>query len=191
MKKTLTVVLMALTVASYGQQQIPLYGDNAIPDAKGMPDKEDDVYFHDTLFYSAGYVNRPSLFVYQPPLEKRNGAAVIICPGGGYFRVYLYGEGVEVARWLNSLGITAFVLKYRIPSDETMLDKTIGPLQDAQRAIQLVREQADRFGVDTGRVGILGFSAGGHLASTTGTHFQRATIENKLNISLRPDFMIL
>lgn len=116
---------------------------------------------------------------------------MIICPGGGYWRVYMYGEGVEVARWLNSLGITAFVLKYRIPSDETMLDKTIGPLQDAQRAIQLVREQADRFGVDTGRVGILGFSAGGHLASTTGTHFLQETIDNRENISLRPNFMVL
>lgn len=191
MKKTLAIAFLLFAVTAYGQQQVPLYENNEIPNAKGLPDKEDDVIFHDTLFYSAGHVSRPTLLVYQPPIENRSKTAVIICPGGGYWRVYMYGEGVEVARWLNSLGITAFVLKYRIPSDETMPDKSIGPLQDAQRSIQLVREQADKYGIDTGRIGILGFSAGGHLASTTGTHFQQATIENRLNISLRPDFMIL
>jgi acetyl esterase/lipase len=100
-------------------------------------------------------------------------------------------EGSDVAKWLNSLGITAFVLKYRLPSDETMVDKTIGPLQDAQRAIQLVRQQASSWGVDPGRVGILGFSAGGHLASTAGTHFMLAKIDNAAGTSLRPDFMVL
>jgi|SRR6185437_4880697 len=191
MKKTLAIAFLLFAVTAYAQQQVPLYENNEIPNSKGMPDKEDDVIFHDTLFYSAGHVSRPTLLVYQPPVEWRNGTAVIICPGGGYWRVYMYGEGVEVARWLNSLGITAFVLKYRIPSDETMANKSIGPLQDAQRAIQLVREQADKFGIDTNKLGILGFSAGGHLASTTGTHFQQAKIGNRLNISLRPDFMIL
>ncbi|WP_431211619.1 alpha/beta hydrolase [Puia sp. P3] len=100
-------------------------------------------------------------------------------------------EGLEIAHMLNEAGIAAFVLKYRLPSDETMADKTIGPLQDAQRAIQLVRQQAKEWGVDTARVGIMGFSAGGHLASTAGTHFEKAVIPNDGHVSLRPDFMVL
>src|SRR5437660_1897443 len=87
--------------------------------------------------------------------------------------------------------IAAFVLKYRLPSDETMINKEIGPLQDAQRAIQLVRQHAGDWGVKTDRVGMMGFSAGGHLASTAGTHFTTVVIDNKDNISVRPDFMIL
>jgi acetyl esterase/lipase len=100
-------------------------------------------------------------------------------------------EGTDVAAWLNGLGITAFVLKYRLPSDETMVEKAIGPLQDAQRAILVVRQRAAEWGVDPGKVGILGFSAGGHLASTAGTHFATPVIANQENISLRPDFMVL
>jgi acetyl esterase/lipase len=116
---------------------------------------------------------------------------VVVCPGGGYTHLAMTHEGTDVAKWLNSLGITAFLLKYRLPSDETMVDKTIGPLQDAQRAIQLVRERASAWGVDGGKVGILGFSAGGHLASTAGTHFLQTTIDNGAQVSLRPDFMVL
>ena len=89
------------------------------------------------------------------------------------------------------MGVTAIVLKYRIPNDTTMVNKEIGPLQDAQRAIQLIREHAQAWNIDSNRVGIMGFSAGGHLASTAGTHFKKAVIDNKENRSLRPDFMVL
>jgi acetyl esterase/lipase len=116
---------------------------------------------------------------------------VIVCPGGGYSHLAMGHEGVEVAERLNELGVAAFVLKYRLPSDETMVHKEIGPIQDAQRAIQLVRQRAGEWGVEPGHVGIMGFSAGGHLASTAGTHFSQAYIDNKDNTSLRPDFMIL
>lgn len=117
--------------------------------------------------------------------------AVVVCPGGGYSYVTMGHEGIEVARLLNEMGVAAFVLKYRLPSDETMIDKTIGPLQDAQRAIQLVRQRGSEWGINPARVGILGFSAGGHLASTAGTHFGKAVIDNPANIALRPDFMVL
>jgi acetyl esterase/lipase len=100
-------------------------------------------------------------------------------------------EGWDVAKKLNEWGIAAFVLKYRMPDDNTMVNKEIGPLQDAQRAIQLVRERAAEWNINPQKIGIMGFSAGGHLASTAGTHFEKAVIENKKNISLRPDFMIL
>jgi acetyl esterase/lipase len=123
--------------------------------------------------------------------DKANGAAVIICPGGGYSGLSMVNEGSTIAEAFNSIGVTAFILKYRLPSDSIMNDKTIGPLQDAQRAIQLIRQNAAAWGIDPNRVGVIGFSAGGHLASTFGTHFNKAVIDNKDNINLRPDFMVL
>ena len=100
-------------------------------------------------------------------------------------------EGSQVAENMNKLGIAAFVLKYRLPSDVSMKDKSIGPLQDAQRAVQIVRERASEWNIDPNKIGIMGFSAGGHLASTAETHFDRSYIENPKQTSLRPDFAIL
>ena len=173
------------------QQELPLYGTGPIPNSKPAGDRERSDPGKEPYRTSLFLVSHPTLTVYLPPKEKANGTAVVICPGGGYSHLAMGHEGVEVAERLNEMGIAAFVLKYRLPSDETMVNKEIGPLQDAQRAIQLVRQRAGEWGVDTGHVGIMGFSAGGHLASTAGTHFNRVTIENKDNISLRPDFMIL
>ncbi|HTB24525.1 MAG TPA: alpha/beta hydrolase, partial [Puia sp.] len=111
--------------------------------------------------------------------------------GGGYINLAMGYEGEDVARKFNESGIAAFVLKYRIPDDNTMIRKEIGPLQDAQRAILIIRSRAKEFGIDTNRIGIMGFSAGGHLASTAGTHFEKDYIDNPNHVSLRPDFMIL
>ena len=173
------------------QQEMPLYGDGAIPNSKATANEEKDEPSGDPVRHSLSKVSRPTLAVYLPPAGTANGTAVVVCPGGGYTHLAMTHEGTEIARMLNGMGIAAFVLKYRLPSDESMVDKTIGPLQDAQRAIQLVRERAADWGVNTNCVGIMGFSAGGHLASTAGTHFGKAYIDNKNNISLRPDFMIL
>ena len=115
---------------------------------------------------------------------------MVICPGGGYWVTSIVKEGFAVAREFNKWGVAAFVLKYRIPNDSSMIDKKIGPLQDAQRAIQLVRMHAKEWNVDANKVGIMGFSAGGHLASTAATHFNHSYIENTNNINLRPDFSI-
>lgn len=136
-------------------------------------------------------VTKPTLEVYLPEKEKASGTAVIIIPGGGYGVVVYGGEGVSNAKQFAKNGIAAFVLKYRLPDDSIMLNKTIGPLQDAQQAIKLVRENAAKWGVDVAKVGIIGFSAGGHLASTAATHFQKPLIENAANTSLRPDFQIV
>jgi len=133
----------------------------------------------------------PTLTVYTPAADKNTGAAIVICPGGGYAGLAMTHEGTDVGQLFASWGITAFVLKYRLPSDSTMLNKTIGPIQDAQRAIQLVRSRAAEWKIDTAKVGIIGFSAGGHLASTAGTHFTTAFIQTIPGISLRPSFMML
>jgi acetyl esterase/lipase len=105
--------------------------------------------------------------------------------------VVYQGEGIKTAKEFAKNGIAAFVLKYRLPDDSTMVDKKIGPLQDAQQAIKIVRENAAKWGIDINKVGIMGFSAGGHLASTEATHFKKAVIENNNNTNLRPDFQIL
>ena len=173
------------------QQELPLYGNEPIPNLKPGPDRESVDTTFNPVRYSFSLVSRPMLQVFQPPAGHGTGAAVVICPGGGYLHLAFTHEGTDVARMLNEWGITAFVLKYRLPNDESMIDKTIGPLQDAQRAIQLVRQRAAAWGLDPAKVGILGFSAGGHLASTAGTHFNEAVIDNPGKVSLRPDFMIL
>jgi acetyl esterase/lipase len=129
----------------------------------------------------------PSLRIWLPRPDLATGAAVVVCPGGGYGGLADDHEGKQVAEWLNSVGVAAFVLKYRLGPryhHPAMLD-------DAGRAIRLVRANAARWNVDPGRVAIMGFSAGGHLASTAGTHFNQAVIDNPGKVSLRPDFMIL
>ena len=111
-------------------------------------------------------VSRPTLTIFRPDKDKDNGAAVVICPGGGYNILAWDLEGEEVADWLNSIGVTGIVLKYRVPRrpDQAKDKPPLGPLQDAQRAVSLVRSKASELGVDPKRIGILGFSAGGHLA---------------------------
>jgi acetyl esterase/lipase len=171
------------------QQQFPLYPEGKIPNSRGAKDAEErkaDALV-DTLTFN---VSVPTLTVFTPQ-HAANGTAVIICPGGGYHVLLTKREGSDAARAFNKLGIIAFVLKYRLPNDKTMEDKTIGPLQDVQQAIKMVREQAKKWGLNPGKIGIMGYSAGGHLTSLAGTHFGDPKIENKDNTSLRPDFMLL
>jgi acetyl esterase/lipase len=115
----------------------------------------------------------------------------VIIPGGSYAGLTFEYEGIQQAQYFVDHGIAAFVLKYRLPSDQTMVDKSIGPLQDAQQAIRFVRQHASEWNLDGSRVGAVGFSAGGHLASTLATQFKRARVENPDGVSLRPDFLIL
>jgi acetyl esterase/lipase len=179
-----------LFLMSFSQTVLPLY-PGAIPNSKPAKNEEQSEITQDTHVLIISHVSQPTLTLFLPAAEKANGTAVVICPGGGYSVVAAGHEGYDVAKKFNEMGVAAFVLKYRIPSNETMIDKEIGPLQDAQRAIQLVREKAKEWNINPERVGIMGFSAGGHLASTAGTHFTKAVIENDGKINLRPDFMIL
>jgi acetyl esterase/lipase len=191
MKTILVFLSLFPFMVATAQQELPLYGTGPIPNSKATVNEEKDEPSGNPVRHSLSKVSRPTLTVFLPAPGTSNGTAVVICPGGGYDHLAITHEGTDVARALSEMGIAAFVLKYRLPSDETMVDKTIGPLQDAQRAIQLLRQRAADWGVNPARVGIMGFSAGGHLASTAGTHFGKAYIDNPGNISLRPDFMVL
>lgn len=189
-------ILMAICCGTYmlqAQTRIPLYNGLA-PNSKPVAGLRDS-----SIFFMSGkdsihfviQVAAPDLTAYFPQKAKSGNSAVIICPGGGYTGLAVGHEGHAIARRLQAEGIAAFVLKYRLPSPSLVDNKTIVPLQDAQRAIQLVRENALQWGINPQKIGIMGSSAGGHLASTAGTHWQTAQIPNPNNTSLRPDFMIL
>jgi len=135
-------------------------------------------------------VDKPKITVYRAPADRATGAAVVVCPGGGYRVVAADHEGKQIAEWLNSLGVSAFVLQYRLGERY----RHPAPLQDAQRAIRMVRSRAKEWGVDPKRVGILGFSAGGHLASTAATHFDDGRPDAADPVERegsRPDFAVL
>ena len=190
MKKTVAFIFLLTfnTLVLMSQTVIPLYTE-AIPNSKPSKNEESSETKDGILRISK--VSVPTLSIYLPAKEKATGTAVIICPGGGYSILAAGHEGIDVAKKFNEMGVAAFVLKYRIPSAETMVDPSIGPLQDAQEAIKIVREGAEKWGIKTNQIGIMGFSAGGHLAATAGTHFDKAVISNLKNTSLRPDFMLL
>lgn len=143
--------------------------------------------------------NRSVRNITEPDLEifravKPNGCGVVIIPGGGYYAETMDGEGRDVARWFNSIGVNAFVLKYRLPNTTTHRFGPEIPLRDAQRALRLVRSHAEEWGVQSDRIGVLGFSAGGHLASTLGTHFDAGNsgaADSVDRASCRPDFLVL
>jgi acetyl esterase/lipase len=156
------------------EPQVELLWPDGAPLAKGNADND-----------------KPSVTIYRPAREKENGAGIIICPGGGYGHLALGHEGRDIAEWMNGLGITAFVLKYR--------HRNTGyghpaPMLDGQRAMRLARAGAEKYRLDRDKIGIIGFSAGGHLASTVGTHFdngQANAADAVDRASCRPDYMIL
>src|SRR4051812_49335461 len=178
------MICLFLSVITDAQEIVQLY-PGPIPNSKETAKKES---FNSGMFRG---VTRPTLEVYLPEKEKASGAAVIIIAGGSYAVIVYQGEGISTAKQFAKNGVAAFVLKYRLPDDSIMLNKTIGPLQDAQQAIKRVRENAAKWGVDANKVGIVGFSPGGHLASTAATHFQTPVIENANNTNLRPDFQVV
>jgi acetyl esterase/lipase len=189
MKKILLFLLLptAITMKAQLITTIPLY-NNEVPNSIAGANKEHST-FEGNITRIAN-VSSPTLTMYKP--AHANGRAVIICPGGGYAILAFDHEGTRIATELNKWGVTAFVLKYRLPDDAIMFDKSIGPLQDAQQAIRLVRANAKQWGVYQNKIGIMGFSAGGHLAATAATHFNfKADGANTDTTSLRPDFAIL
>lgn len=170
---TLILCLLVSSIRGEETETILLWPDGA-PGATGEEEKD-----------------KPKLIVYLPEKAKANGAAVVICPGGGYGGLAMDHEGHQIGEWLNSFGVAAFICDYRHRG------KGYGhpaPIQDAQRAIRTVRHHAEKFGVDPARVGILGFSAGGHLASTAATHYDDGTEDSEDPIErqgCRPDFAVL
>ncbi|WP_443936738.1 alpha/beta hydrolase [Pedobacter sp. MW01-1-1] len=193
MKKSalILIVLSAMSTVLKAQEIVNLYpGDT--PGAKKTPAtyvEKTEVRANGSIKVSK--VSIPTITIFQAPKEKATGTAVIICPGGGYSGLAMSHEGTDVAKRFNALGITAFVLKYRLPSDSIMLDKTYATLQDAQQAMYWVKKNAAKYGIHANRVGIMGFSAGGHFASTLETHYADLKISNPEKINLRPAFAVL
>lgn len=183
LKQYLIVSLLLSFAISDAQEVIPLY-NGKIPNSKTFAG-----YTSSSSVYPKEAI--PELTIFLPKKNKSKGIAVIICPGGSYLGLAIGHEGYDIAKKLSENGIAGFVLKYRLPNPQYVENKQIVPLQDAQRAIQLIRENAKKWGISPHKIGIEGSSAGGHLASTAGTHFQKEVIDNPLKTSLRPDFLIL
>ena len=157
--------------------------DTTPPDPKVAPEQH---------IIRLGNVSKPTITVYRPAPEKDTGAAVMVCPGGGYSILAYNLEGSEVCQWLNSIGVTGILLKYRVPGRGEL--RHSASLQDAQRAFGIIRHRAKEWNLDSQRIGVLGFSAGGHLAAALSTNYQTRTYEaldEADQISSRPDFTIL
>jgi acetyl esterase/lipase len=159
---------------SYGQKVIDLYEEGKIPDAVAASAEVKE--------------KAPNITVFLP--ENPTGEAIIICPGGAYWGLAIDHEGYDVAKQFNANGMAAFVLKYRLPKSSISTKPHLSPIQDLQKAIDTVRSNAAEWKINPNRIGVIGFSAGGHLASTGGTHFDRKYIQ-PLSGNLRPNFMIL
>jgi acetyl esterase/lipase len=195
---TLLVCLALNCFAAEPKAPIPLW-PQATPGEKGDIGTEADTtkptdnQVGGRRLIRLGKVSEPTLTIYSPPKEKDTGAAVIVCPGGGYSILALDLEGSEVCEWLNTIGVTGVLLKYRVPK-RTGLEKHTAALQDAQRAVGVIRSRASELGLDAKRIGILGFSAGAHLAAAASTNYETRTypkIDAADEVSSRPDFTLL
>lgn len=192
MKRLISVVFtLFLCLIMPGQDlRLKLY-TGTIPNSVHT-DTEEIVEHTDITFVRN--VKEPAMEIYLPTKKFATGQAVVICPGGGYWGLAYDYEGTDIARYLNSIGVAAMVLKYRLPVYGNTIEPHKAPLMDAQRAIRLVRFNASKWNLDVSKIGIMGFSAGGHLASTAGTHFDygdKNATDSIERISCRPDFMIL
>lgn len=169
------------------QEFIPLYPKGKLPNTKGL--KRKDSISNERIFR----VGDPGMYAFFPSIQENKGAAVIICPGGGYERLAYVISGTQLAKWFNTMGISAFVLNYRLPNDTDLKVREKAPLQDAQRAIRIVRANVEKWGLKADKIGIQGSSAGGHLASMTGTvQLAEPLVGDSVDqFSARPDFIIL
>ena len=188
MKTALCALMLfsAVAVVRAQEKPMPLYPDG-VPNSKPTPKTYVEKNDKDWITK----VSIPTITPYFPTNGTANGAAIVIFPGGSYAGLASAHEGRAIGEAFASFGVTAFVVKYRLPSDSIMVNKTIGPLQDAQQAVITVRRNAAKWGINPNKIGIIGFSAGGHLASTEGTHFDKVLVDDKDNVSARPDFMML
>ena len=191
MQINLLILFLMLNLSLNAQEyRIPLY-PGVIPNSKNTGGVEKTEVSDITLISN---VQIPDIAVYLPSKRFATGQAVIICPGGGYWVLAYDLEGTDIARYLNSIGVAAIVLKYRLPTYGNCIEPHKAPLMDAQRAMRLVRHNAPKWNINPFNIGIMGFSAGGHLASTLGTHFDygnKTAADSVEKESCRPDFMIL
>ena len=190
-KAVLFCISLGMSLSAFSQKkEIPLW--DKIPDEITSKEySEKIVTDKNGIAEDVRKITLPTLTAYFADVEKSNGTSVIICPGGGYGMLAINKEGFKVAEWLNSLGINAFVLKYRLPSDLIMKNKTVAPLQDAQEAVRLIRRNAAKWKLNPNKIGIMGFSAGGHLAATLSTHYNDKVYIPSDTTSAKPNFSIL
>lgn len=189
MVRILLLLLVITSHSSLAQETLPLY-PGAIPGAIDKPDAETTTVRENGVIIVAN-ISRPTITIYKGKGEGeswKKGMAVIIFPGGGYVINALQHEGHDVGRWLADHGITAFVVKYRVPDSACMTNPSTAPLQDAQQAIGWVREHTRQYGLHKKKIGVLGFSAGGHLAATASTKYRQPISHYR---KVRPDFSVL
>lgn len=191
MKATYLILILLMTTIVQGQDLTLKLWPQGVPGSKDTPSYREVTQMNDRNKPRVSRVTDPELLVYFAPKETATGAAVVICPGGGYGVLAIDHEGYDIAKWLNSMGVAGIILKYRLPSDEIMKDKSIGPLQDVQEAIRTVRRNASKWNLKSDKIGVMGFSAGGHLAGTASTLYREQVYTPQDNTSARPDFSIL
>lgn len=188
MSRTLffVVILISFGAQLFAQDLIRLWPEGKMPNSKGLPQT-------DSIFNERYYrVANPGMYAFFPSKQENQGTAVLICPGGGYHH-YAYMGAIQFAKWFNTLGVSAFVLISRFPHSPDLVERSEAPIQDAQRAMHLIRANAKQWGINPEKVGVMGFSAGGHLASTLGTRIDDASaiVDTLSKYSFRPDFMLL
>jgi acetyl esterase/lipase len=192
MKKTKSILmaigLSALSLQSMAQNEVlPLWPEGKVPNAKTNTVEEKSVTAADGILRISG-VTVPTITAFIVPKEKATGAAVMICPGGGYGILAASHEGSDLAKWFNERGISAFVLKYRLPDAKAMTHQHEVPLMDAMQGMKLIRQSSRKWNIDTDKIGVMGFSAGGHLAATLSTHYNLGT---QASDDAKPNFSIL
>ena len=193
MKFILIVIIHVLFTLSLSSQNltINLWPEGKIPNQRVTDEQEIE---ETTNILWVRNVQQPAIDVYLPSIRNSKGEAVVIFPGGGYYGLAYDWEGTDVAKWLNSQGIVAVVVKYRLPTSKSLIEPYKAPIQDAMRALRLVRSYSKEWQIEEDKIGIMGFSAGGHLASTLGTHFSASyydPIDDIDKLSPKPDFMAL
>lgn len=186
----LNLCVLLFSMSMFSQEQVFQIWENGVP---GAIENANYKMHTDTRGKSSKTfkVTNPTISFYPAENGTNLSPAVVICPGGGYIVLADGHEGIDIANWFNSIGVSAFILRYRLPSDIIMTDKSVGPLQDVQQAIRMVRRNAEKWNVDANKIGVMGFSAGGHLASTASTHFDEKVYESEDTVSARPDFSLL
>lgn len=182
---TTGMILLIINLSMAQQREIKIWEEN-VPNSIHTADYQEDYNEKEDRLSK---VTNPTLTVFEP--ENPNGSSVIIFPGGGYQYLAINKEGYKVAKWFNTLDITAFVLKYRLPSDEIMENKSVGPLQDAQESVRYIRRHASKWNLDPNKIGILGYSAGGHLAVSLSTKYDERVYLPQDETSAKPNFALL
>ncbi len=184
---TFALLLFCFAGDAASQDIVPLYPAGKMPNSKGVEVKED---IRDERIFTVG---TPAIRVFLPSVEENKGVGVLICPGGGYARLAYMASGTTLAKWYNSFGVAAFVLDYRLPTSPDLKEPSIAPLQDAQRAMRLIRDNAGAWRINPDKIGVMGSSAGGHLAATLGTFTEDyAKIGDELDAqAFAPNFMVL